>query len=411
MATPLDTAGPITTDNDDVPAVIPLPEMAAASSIPIYAGADTGAFVSTPLEALDTTPMPIPVDPGTRRGLGNVGNTCYLNSAFQALRFAKPFADLFCDSHWSKHAHPDRRGYELAAETASLTKALCKPAEAGIAPTVRMIVPGKFVRAFIGYAQEINDEIRFGAQADAAEAVGILLDALHTQLSREVVMTVRGEGRTVPTREYIKSLESWSGFFQKEYSPLVPQFYGQTQTRVICERCGTASDRYEPWNMLKLPIPNADRFGAPAPTLQECLAANFAPETLDDYACEKCADRGKARMEHHISRYPNYVILSLKRFTNMGQKVRARIPYDESNIDLSTWLAWPTLQDAKDFHYRVFATVEHMGSTRFGHYVMRARDKGDWLIFDDGAVHPSPIGGGAGPDTYLLFLERVRTDE
>jgi ubiquitin C-terminal hydrolase len=51
-----------------------------------------------------------------------------------------------------------------------------------------------------------------------------------------------------------------------------------------------------------------------------------------------------------------------------------------------------------------------MGSTRFGHYVMRARDKGEWLIYDDGAVHPSPIGGGAGPDTYMLFLERTREE-
>jgi len=223
-------------------------------------------------------------------------------------------------------------------------------------------------------------------------------------------MTVRGEARSAATREYIKSLESWSAFFNKEFSPLVQNFYGQTQTRVVCEGCGNASDRYEPWNMLKLPIPNADKFGSPAPTLQECLAANFASETLDDYACETCAKKGKARMEHHISRYPNYVILSLKRFTNLGQKVRARIPYDDTDINLTEWMAWPTLQDAKDAHYRVFATVEHMGSTRFGHYVMRARDKGEWLIYDDGAVHPSPIGGGAGPDTYMLFLERTREE-
>jgi ubiquitin C-terminal hydrolase len=393
-----------TTNDDASPILIPLHEMSAAASSP---------FVSTPIEELSSTPVSAAAiaDPGTRRGLGNVGNTCYLNSAIQALRFAKPFGDLFASDTWSRHAHPDRRGYELAAETASLVKALCKPEESGLSPMIRMIVPGKFVRAFISYAHDVNDEIRFGAQADAAEAVGILLDGLHTQLSREVQMTVRGEARSQATREYVKSLESWSGFFNKEYSPLVQQFYGQTQTRVICDRCGNISDRYEPWNMLKLPIPNADKFGAPAPTLQECLAANFATEKLEDYVCEKCGDRGAAHMEHHISRFPNYVILALKRFTNLGQKVRARIPYDDTNINLSEWIAWPTLQDTKDAHYRVFATVEHMGSTRFGHYVMRARDKGEWLIFDDGAVHPSPIGGSAGPDTYLLFLERARADE
>ena len=47
-----------------------------------------------------------------------------------------------------------------------------------------------------------------------------------------------------------------------------------------------------------------------------------------------------------------------------------------------------------------------MGSSRGGHYIMRAREGTDWLIYDDASVSHSPIGGAAGPDTYVLFLER-----
>jgi ubiquitin C-terminal hydrolase len=95
-------------------------------------------------------------------------------------------------------------------------------------------------------------------------------------------------------------------------------------------------------------------------------------------------------MEHAISRYPSHLILSLKRFTNTGAKVRARIPYDENAIDLSEWRSWPTIQPAA--RYRVISTIEHLGSSRGGHYCMRSRGDGDsssndWHVFDDSSVY------------------------
>lgn len=213
---------------------------------------------------------------------------------------------------------------------------------------------------------------------------------------------------------------------------IAENFYGQTCTRIVCE-CGNTSAHYEPWGVFKVPIPGAERAGAPAPTLQACIAAALEAETLDDYTCEKCHKKGVARMNRTISRFPSQMVLCLKRFTNTGAKVRARIPYDPDAVDFSEWLAWPTLQPARDARYRVYATVEHMGSSRFGHYVMRARETSSkaggythshaekvgepsasasasadtWLLYDDGNCSASPVGGVAGPDTYILFLERV----
>ena len=335
-------------------------------------------------------------------GLANIGNTCYLNSAIQALRHARPFAEYFKSSDWSAHARADRPGYNMATETATLVAALCEKSSPS-----KLIVPGKFVKEFVTFAHDINEEIHYGAQADAAEAVHILLDGLHMQLSREVNMAIRGKATSPETEEYIKSLESWSIFFNKEYSPLIQTFYGQTQTRVVCERCSTTSSRYEPWNILKLPIPGADKPGAAAPTLRECMVAAFATEKLDDYACDTCKSKGTARMEHSLSKLPSHLILSLNRFTNEGKKVRAKIPYDETNIDIGDWLSWPSLKLPFSTQYRVYATIEHMGSSRGGHYIMRALEGTDWLIYDDASVSHSPIGGAAGPDTYVLFLERI----
>lgn len=336
----------------------------------------------------------------TARGIANIGNTCYLNSAIQALRATPAFASYFCGDTWRAHSDDSRKGAELTKETAAVIAELC-------ATGARTLVPGKFVRSFVAAASEINDEIHYGAQADCAEAIHILLDMLHTHLAREVVMNIRGEARSPAAAEYIKSLESWAAFFHKEYSPLLDMFYGQTRSRVVCERCAATSDRYEPWNVLSLPIPGADKAGAPAPTLHECLAARFADEKLDDYECSRCRDKVPAKIEHTLSRFPQYLIVSLKRFTNAGAKVRARIPYDDTDVDLSDWRAWTGLQPREAAQYRVYATIEHLGSSRMGHYIMRGRSSSDsWLVYDDASVHPSPIGGAAGPDTYVLFLEK-----
>jgi ubiquitin C-terminal hydrolase len=356
-------------------------------------------MTSTHLPVTMKTDTEIPALP--HRGLGNIGNTCYLNSAVQALRYSRPFATYFTSDAWRAHRHPEKKGHALAEETAGLLTAL-----ADTTTSASMVVPAKFVRAFVNFAGEINDEIRFGAQADAAEAIQILLDGLHTQQAREVSMKVRGDAKTPEAAEYIKSLESWSTFFHKEYSPIVENFYGQTRTRIVCTDCHAASTRYEPWGVFKVPIPGAEKAGAPAPTLQACIAAALETETLDDYTCDTCKKKGVARIDHSISRFPSHMVLCLKRFTNTGAKVRARIPYDPDEVDMSEWLAWPTLQPARDARYRVYATIEHMGSSRFGHYVSRTRSD-SWLLYDDARCATSPVGGAAGPDTYVLFLERI----
>jgi ubiquitin carboxyl-terminal hydrolase 2/21 len=332
------------------------------------------------------------------RGLANIGNTCYLNSAVQALRHTRVFQQLFGSDAWATYQHPERRGHDLAVAFSQLMQGFADKEKTS------PIGPMSLVRAFVQIGQDFNDEIRFGAQADAAEAVQIIIDSLHTYLSREVRMDITGTPKSDEMRELIAAHKSWIDFFRKEYSAFLDEFYGQTQTCVTCQSCNARSVRYEPWCVLKVPIPGGDRVGAPAPTLQECIAAAFESEKLDDYSCDACKTRGPATITHALSKLPETVILSLKRFTNTGAKVRARIPYDPEAVSFHTHAAWATIPMKSD--YRVTATIEHMGSSRGGHYFMRQRIDDDWFIMDDASVHHSPNGGAAGPDTYMLFLSR-----
>jgi len=333
----------------------------------------------------------------SRHGLANVGNTCYLNSAFQALSKIKPFADYFGTDAWKAHRHPDRSGHDLAGHTADLMTALQAPGDS-------VVMPQKFVRSFIEIAHKINSDIRFGAQACAAEAVQILLDGLHVQQAREVRMEIAGAAVTSDQAELIKSLERWGDYFRKQYSPLIDAFYLQIQNKLVCSNCKKTSTNYEPWELLKVEIPGAEKAGNPAPTLAECIASAFATETPEDFICD-CKETGTTRKIPSISRFPKHLILSLKRYTNAGAKVRARIPYDPENIDMSQFASWSSLQGKP--RYRVMSTIEHLGSSRGGHYIMRAREADAWRIYDDVHVSVCKEGGAAGPDTFILFLEQL----
>lgn len=353
--------------------------------------------------------MTTPVHPTHHRGLGNIANNCYLNSAFQALRHVRPFAELFNGSAWSTYSRPEKRGYALAIQTSGLMQAIWYETPD---PSSRPIIPSDFVRAFVTYAQACGiDEIQFGRQADAAEALQLLIDGLHTHISREVHMRVTGEPKTPDRVEYKQSVESWATYFRREYSKILDIFYGQTKATLKCTKCPHTSTTYVPWSTLKVDIPGATVPGTPAPPLSECIAAAFTKELLESYVCDGCKEAGCTEKIQTISKFPPYMILIVKRFTNAMQKVRARLPYEEADIDFSHYIAWPSVQKESASHYRVTSTIEHLGGTRGGHYMMRARDdygegEPSWLIYDDTHCGPSPIAGAATPDTYVLILER-----
>jgi ubiquitin C-terminal hydrolase len=337
---------------------------------------------------------------GPGPGLANLGNTCYLNAAIQCLRNTPLFKSDWFDED---HIHPERKGAKLTEELANLINELntCK----------KSVNPRLFVRHFIDRAREFNPDIRIGAPADADEAVHIIIDSLHVQLSRHVQMEITGaESQTHLSHdqaEFVKSLQSWMTFFKLEYSPFVNAFFGQTQIRLSCRYCSASSTRYEPWDLLKLEIPGADIVGGPAPSLEDCFTSAFAPETPDDYTCDMCKEKGTTIKEQSISKFPNTLIISLKRFTNSGAKIRARIAYDAECVDLMMWRSWTQLQMSDECEYRVVGTIEHLGTSRGGHYFARCRaDDNSWNVFDDDSVSPCSIGGTATPDTYVLFLER-----
>lgn len=373
-----------------------------------------------------------------RVGLANLGNTCFLNSVIQALRYTPPMIEMFL-------AQP---GKEITTRKETKRKdllmawhVLLRDIWTVTAPIERnpCLVPRHFLHYFTNVVRELGDEWYMpGRQCDAAEAITYILNSLHDAMYRTVRMEVAGDATTAEEASQIAAMKSWADFFAREYSPIISKFNGQTQIVITCSACGNISERFEPWLMLKAPIPGAEKHGVTAPTLLQCLEHGFAEEIIEGYSCEKCLaahmrtalettpltgtedeqnaqkkrleatfSRPNATMRSRISHLPPVVILTIKRFTNSGHKVRGLIDWNVDGLDFRPFMAFhgDPMGTGEGTVYETYAIIEQIGTLHGGHYRMCAREnETTWIGYDDSSVSAVPASHVVTPDSYVAFL-------
>jgi ubiquitin C-terminal hydrolase len=201
---------------------------------------------------------------------------------------------------------------------------------------------------------------------------------------------------------HIKSLEAWSQFYAKGYSPVIESFFGQQMTATICKSCNNKNSRFEPWMMIKAPIDNTKD----TQTLSECIDKAFDKEVLEDYQCDNCNKRGQAELEHTISKLPPILIISLKRFDNKNNKIRTKVTVDLDKNDMSKWTSFPAVSKHISTDYSVFAVIEHLGGSRGGHYLSYTKHNDEWVSYDDTNIASVSAKDVINSNSYVLFMTR-----
>ncbi|ERL90606.1 hypothetical protein D910_07953, partial [Dendroctonus ponderosae] len=180
-------------------------------------------------------------------GLHNLGNTCFMNAALQAVSNTRPLTMYFQQDNQLSELNsnnPDSTKGAVAKKYAEL----CRELWAG---STRSVAPLKIRVCVTKYAQHLSG----GGQHDAQELLAWLLDALHEDLNR------------VPKKQYIEQKDSdgrpdevvadeaWQYHLKRENSIVTDLFHGQLKSKVTCKTCGHESVKFDPFNHLSLPLP------------------------------------------------------------------------------------------------------------------------------------------------------------
>ena len=177
------------------------------------------------------------------RGLDNIGNTCFMNSALQCLSNTSGLTKYFLTKQFQLELNP-KTSHQIAEAYYNLLKALwLSPYQTQFSS----LTPEQFRESFISIAESFSGF----RQQDSQEFLIYLLDKIHDDLNRIVdkpYIAINKEGDNEPD-------ECWRRYLSRDDSIIVDLFQGQLKNRLCCLNCGHINNNYEAFMMLSLPIP------------------------------------------------------------------------------------------------------------------------------------------------------------
>lgn len=318
-------------------------------------------------------------------GIFNIGATCYMNSLIQCLVHCQSFV-TFVAMHAPRH--------QTSPILTALASILREMGERTTNPLqLATVLQSKL-------------DIEVFTQNDITELMCLFLDHLNREVCSDIsAKTMSAIERTpykdVPyDRHRRRCDEDWGRKVGKEFSDLVPMFYGQQVCQVTCGTCKKLWHNYEVFQQLTLPITQK--------TLEGCIRDHFGEAQLPEWTCDKC---GKGRGSSHQAlahwRNPRILTITLKRFTftPSGHAVKDSRPIEVPDVlDLGAYTIGKT---KTKYALRAFAV--HSGSYYGGHYhaVCKGREDSRWRVYDDDTVinlEGGPVGAEHG---YVYFYEAV----
>ncbi len=332
-------------------------------------------------------------------GLSNLGNTCYMNSVLQAIRHIPEWIQLNTRGTLKEHENKEKpECVEVLDAFADLQKSLWAGSSPsyvypkGFYKTLEMVVRGTMYEQFVQRTPQ-----------DAHEFLVWLLDQCYMASQYTVDFSIFPVAEKYPiVRE---AVEFWKHSFEKQYSPLTDLFFGLYRIRMECQRCHTSFTRWETFNSMKVtPLPSG--------TLYEAIQSELKDEVIESYACEHCkaepTNRPNAVKKIRIWKLPKVLILTLKRFDYMGNRLNHVVGLENSNTyHFTNYFDDESHEKSKEMSYHITSTIDHYGHSMGGHYSAQCFSPiyKQWYKYDDETVYKLDLPY-VGPQNYLFVLRQ-----
>lgn len=227
-----------------------------------------------------------------------------------------------------------------------------------------VIEPG----AFIDTLYAITDRFKDGVQEDAQEFMTFLLDTIHEDLNRAkkaaqpVLIDVSfapkspphfpglGEAgkhtlpkkATATTNLELQAKRAWEVHLTESKSIIVDIFQGQLKSSLHCSGCSRTTHSFDPVMYFSLPFPSTeDKTSDRTYKLEELFTEYTKVETLDqNLLCEGCKQTCTFTKQISIWKYPNILLVHLKRFTyenGRAKKINSAVDFSIESLDLTSF--------------------------------------------------------------------------
>ncbi|KAL1949431.1 hypothetical protein VTO73DRAFT_8312 [Trametes versicolor] len=335
-----------------------------------------------------------------RRGLLNLGQTCFMNVILQSF-----IANPLLRNYYLGDKHNSRLCKLKDCTSCEIDKLLAEVYSENNAPYGPIELLAKTWRT--------SPEMSGYAQQDAHEFFITALNHIHA--------TSRGS----TSLQCICIIHS--------------TFAGLLQSDVKCERCGNVAEKTDP--MLDISLELKGETSGEDLTLASCLRRYTHPEKLgpNNYSCEKCGKASHASKRLSIRKLPPVLSFQFKRFEHKSvdrsaaRKIEARVRFPSSlNMAPYTTLVMHKQELLKDggaasaspaslipdrslgpetlYEYDLFAVVCHEGQIDNGHYTCYARSHDEWYRYDDDKVSHSTLGACLNSQAYMCFYVKRHLD-
>eukprot|EP00754_Rhynchopus_humris_P044587 Rhum_TRINITY_DN4260_c0_g1::Rhum_TRINITY_DN4260_c0_g1_i1::g.13645::m.13645/K11839/USP8, UBP5; ubiquitin carboxyl-terminal hydrolase 8 len=334
--------------------------------------------------------------PQARRGLVNLGNTCYMNSILQSMmatRIVQPFlTDQYIESINIDNplGSTGRVVNTFVGVVRDMNKHMSYP-----------VSPSSFKGAVGGH----NDMFQGQSQQDANEFMQTLLGCLHEDLNRVRKRTPIPDWDTKGMAEARIAEKSLMHYKQNNCSYIVDLFGFQERSVVTCPLCRYESCSFNVSHSLLLPINTRDKS-----TIADCLSMYTDQERLpegSEWGCGGCGKKVRAYKKLSLWTAPKTLVMTLSRFRttgNLADKIRQQVMFPP-RLDLTPFLTSP---DERKRVYELVAVVNHDGGLGGGHYTADVKGRLDkqWYSFsDERSTHAT--GSPDFSKAYILFYSLI----
>ena len=326
------------------------------------------------------------------KGLMNLGNTCYMNSALQCLSHLLTF-------------HPNNKKYFNQCK--NLKPCLMKEwfeFQRGIWSNDDGNVrnPMSLLRCFQVKCRENKYSFNNFDQNDVDEFLTLFLDLLHQSIKRRVKISYDSEVHDEGDKIVLKSLDEWKRFYENDYSYIVENFYSQLLSLTTCPKCEYYTSNHDPIQVISLEIPSY------ASSLKDCFKEYTKKVKLDEenlWRCDKCNSEVQSDKKILLWRTSDIIIILLKRY--------------KGNTKIDTYIEYPLTLSLNKYNmnygttrknsYTLQSFVVHQGSLGGGHYFAVCKNQLDnlWRQYNDSHVSVVKKEDLQKYTPYLFFYKRL----